>query len=384
MPKEMTVGKSSAENKLLGLDHLRALAIILVFIYHFGRLFPHPQWTNTIGRFGWTGVDLFFVLSGYLIASQLFAKIAQGKQLVYKDFFVKRFFRIIPAYLTVVATYFIFQSFREREALPPLWKFLTFTQNLGLEVRTQGTFSHAWSLCIEEQFYLFLPLTLIALVYFKAIKKGYLILLTLFIFGFAARIYSWYAWVMPQVNTNMFFANWYKWIYYPTQCRLDGLVAGVSIAAVFEFMPRLKHRLTRYGNLLIMASLIVLSGAYFLCYDERTFSASICGYPLIALGYGILVMGAVSPNSVLYRYKCSASSLVALLSYGIYLTHKMVIHVTQDNFTRLGVGKDSSLMFLICAVTCVLVAYFLNRSVERPFLRLRDTILEKVKVKSLA
>lgn len=56
-------------NKLWGLDHLRALAIILVFFFHYGRLFPHPEWTTTLGKFGWTGVDLFFVLSGYLISS---------------------------------------------------------------------------------------------------------------------------------------------------------------------------------------------------------------------------------------------------------------------------------------------------------------------------
>lgn len=52
--------------KLHGLDHLRALAITLVIVYHYGHLFPHPEWTNTVSEFGWTGVDLFFVLSGYL------------------------------------------------------------------------------------------------------------------------------------------------------------------------------------------------------------------------------------------------------------------------------------------------------------------------------
>ena len=163
--------KPQINNRLFGLDHLRALAIILVFVYHYGRLFPHPEWTNSISKFGWTGVDLFFVLSGYLIASQLFAKIAQERKISFKEFFLKRFFRIIPAYIVVVTTYFLFPSFREREALAPLWKYLTFTQNLGLDAVRQGTFSHAWSLCIEEQFYFFFPMILITLVYFKGIKK---------------------------------------------------------------------------------------------------------------------------------------------------------------------------------------------------------------------
>src|SRR5664279_3269563 len=101
-------------NKLFGLDHLRALAIIFVFLFHYGRLFPHPGWTNSISQFGWTGVDLFFVLSGYLISSQLFEKMQEEKKLSFWEFFLKRFFRIIPAYLVVVALYFLFPSARER------------------------------------------------------------------------------------------------------------------------------------------------------------------------------------------------------------------------------------------------------------------------------
>ena len=110
-----------ANYKLLGLDHLRALAISFVFIYHYGVMFSHPEWTHAISTFGWTGVDLFFVLSGYLISSQLFLKIAQEKTISFREFFLKRFFRIIPAYLTVVALYFIFPAIREKEGLAPLW-----------------------------------------------------------------------------------------------------------------------------------------------------------------------------------------------------------------------------------------------------------------------
>ena len=95
-------------HKLHGLDHLRAFAIMYVFLFHYGRFFPHPEWTNTISKFGWSGVDLFFVLSGYLIAAQLFKNIAQQKTIEIKDLFIKRFFRIIPIYLVTVAVYFYF------------------------------------------------------------------------------------------------------------------------------------------------------------------------------------------------------------------------------------------------------------------------------------
>src|SRR3954468_12026426 len=142
---------SATKNTINGLDHLRALAIVLVLLYHYCKLFPHPQWTETLGSFGWVGVDLFFVLSGYLIASQLFKGIKENAKVDLKAFYIKRFFRIIPAYLAVLLLYFSVSDFKEFGTLAPLWKYLTFTQNLGLDLRTQRAFSHAWSLCIEEQ-----------------------------------------------------------------------------------------------------------------------------------------------------------------------------------------------------------------------------------------
>jgi peptidoglycan/LPS O-acetylase OafA/YrhL len=66
------------EHKLLGLDHLRAFAIVYAFLYYY-RFFGHPDWESKISKFGWTGVDLFFVLSGFLISRQFFSAMAKGK-----------------------------------------------------------------------------------------------------------------------------------------------------------------------------------------------------------------------------------------------------------------------------------------------------------------
>ena len=143
--------KRVALGPLVGLVHLRALAIVLVFVYHY-RLFAHPEWVDSVGAFGWTGVDLFFVLSGFLISRQLFRSIATRGTFSLREFYFKRLLRIVPAYLVVLAAYFCLPSIHERESLPPLWRFLSFTQNIGLDLRTSGTFSHAWSLCIEEHF----------------------------------------------------------------------------------------------------------------------------------------------------------------------------------------------------------------------------------------
>jgi peptidoglycan/LPS O-acetylase OafA/YrhL len=147
--------------KLHGLDHLRAFAIIIVFLFHYQSNFAYPAWFPKLFLFGRTGVDLFFVLSGFLIASQLIERIKQHGGFSLKEFYIKRFFRIIPVYLVVVAIYFCFPFFREKEGLPPLWKFLTFTQNLGIDLKNGGAFSHAWSLCVEEHFYVFFPVVLL-------------------------------------------------------------------------------------------------------------------------------------------------------------------------------------------------------------------------------
>jgi len=332
--------------------------------------------------FGWTGVDLFFVLSGYLISAQLFSKIAQGKGISLKEFFLKRFFRIIPAYLAVVTLYFCIPVFREREALPPLWKFLTFTQNLGLNLKTNGTFSHAWSLCIEEQFYLLLPLIITVLRYFKAGRASTWLILTLFIAGFALRYMSWTYFVLPFQGTDDAWVAWYRAIYYPTYNRLDSLLAGVSIAGIFQFWPAVKEKISMYGNVILIIGVLLLAGAYFLCIDQESFNATVFGFPLVAIAYGAIVMAAISPSCFLYRLNSRISSRIAILSYSIYLSHKGVIHLTQLQSSKWGIAEKGHLMFFICMVTTVIGALIMRYVVEKPFLRIRDYILYKENNKS--
>jgi peptidoglycan/LPS O-acetylase OafA/YrhL len=361
-------------HKLHGLDHLRAFAIIFVFLYHYGILFPHPEWTNTIGKFGWSGVDLFFVLSGYLIASQLFKNIAQQKNVAVKEFFIKRFFRIIPIYLVVVALYFLFPFLRERESPAPLWKYLTFTQNIGLNVSTQGTFSHAWSLCIEEQFYLLLPFILVALMHFKILKKGYWILIALFISGIIIRSISYENFV-----TEANWLNWYKWIYYPTWTRLDGLLVGASIAALLQFKPGLGSKILKYGNGLLLVSLSIFTFTYFFCSKDESYSTAVFGFPLVDIAYGFIVLSALSPKSFLHKYESKITAKIAALSYGIYLIHKIVIHVTQTQLTKLNMQDSGNTTFVICIATVFIASLVLNEVIEKPFLGLRKKILSSKK-----
>jgi peptidoglycan/LPS O-acetylase OafA/YrhL len=360
--------------KLYGLDHLRALAIVLVALYHYRiSIFGHPEWLEGFAKFGWTGVDLFFVLSGFLISSQLFSQIRQGKKISFREFFFKRFLRIMPAFWVVVAIYFCFPAFHERENLPPLWKFLTFTQNFRLDIKDYGTFSHCWSLCVEEHFYLFLPLILIGLQVTGFLKRAYWLLIALCLSGLLIRNYCWNNFYLPNIDSGNSWLFWYGDIYYPTYNRLDGLLAGVSIAGLYQFMPNIWIKVSRFGNLFILFSLVVLTSAYFLCYEEHSYAASVFGFPLVAIGYGLLVISAISPTSFLYKMNSRITAFIATLSYAIYLTHKGVIHLAQGLLAD-KIDLNSNLMLFLCIVCCVFVALLLNRVIEKPFMKLRAKI----------
>src|SRR4026207_1100420 len=149
-----------ARERQPGLDLLRALAIIVVVVYHaalFGFKLP-----GRIDRFGWIGVDLFFVLIVSLIGGQLLAPLVREQSIKLGRFFARRVFRIMPAYFVILAVYFLLPSWREYpDMAQPLWKFLLSVQNIALHGGT--AFSHAWSLAVEDQFYLALPFVLLIL-----------------------------------------------------------------------------------------------------------------------------------------------------------------------------------------------------------------------------
>jgi peptidoglycan/LPS O-acetylase OafA/YrhL len=151
---------------------------------------------------------------------------------------------------------------------------------------------------------------------------------------------------------------------------LDGLLAGVSIAGIYHFLPKIWDKISKYGNLFFVFSLIPLGAAYFICKDEETFISSIFGFPLIAFGYGLLVVAAISPTSFLYKLQSRFTTLVATLSYSVYLTHKGIIHITNELLS--GFNLNGNLMFLICILTCLLGAFLLNLAIEKPFMKLRD------------
>jgi peptidoglycan/LPS O-acetylase OafA/YrhL len=369
-----SVGKRTAVSRLPGLDLLRAVAIGLVMLFHASlvRLDSGQHW---IVRFGWMGVDLFFVLSGFLIAGQLLRPFARGLKPNYLRFFGRRLLRTLPAYLVVLAAYFVLPSIRERPTIQPLWQFLTFTENLLIVPPLPKAFSHAWSLCVEEQFYLLLPATVAIVALRPSASKIIGLIVTVFLGGMVVRGYLWLHRVgsepfSPTANVNS--AAYMTLIYWPSWGRLDGLLAGVTAAAVKVLRPNLWVTLTARPNMLIILGLagVIISCVFFGDYITW-FAPAVLGYPLLACSLALIVMAASEDRSIIGRYSIPGAATLATGAYSLYLSHKAVFQVTAAclydapaPIQNLGLG-----IAIIAALGVGAALYWL---VERPFLKLRD------------
>lgn len=96
---------------------------------------------------------------------------------------------------------------------------------------------------------------------------------------------------------------------------------------------------------------------------------------LVDLGCGLLVLSAICPTSVLYKFKSRFFTAIATLSYAIYLIHKITIHVTQEFFFSVQISKDSNTMMLLGTFTTLLAALVLHNLIEKPFMKFRNQIL---------
>lgn len=364
--------------RLYGLDHLRTVAIILVLLYHY-RAFKHPGWIDSIGRFGWTGVDLFFVLSGFLISSQLFKENECNRKISLKTFYIKRFFRIFPAYFFTVFLYFTFPFFREREALSPIWKFVTFTQNYGLDVISRGTFSHAWSLCIEEQFYLILPLLLLILIPTRLFRYFVVFIIAVIGFSMTARVIAWNEFIIGTDTASPdFWKLWYMKIYYPTHTRLDGLGIGVLTGYLMQYSSGFKKTVEANGNRLFFLGIVLLGISFWVCNEQASKTASIFGFTLVAVSFGFILMAAVSPSSFLYRTKSYITAQLAALSYAVYLSHKGIIHLVQEGFDYFKLETSDNISLIVCLFTCILGGVFYRFVIEKPFSVLKTKALKRI------
>lgn len=357
------------------LDFLRTIAISLVFIFHYqgGDFY---DWVQEIVKFGWTGVDLFFVLSGFLIAKQLFTEANTNNNISIKKFYIKRAFRILPAYFFILIVYYFVPIFRESPTLSLLYRYLTFTQNIGLNPRINNAFTHCWSLCIEEQFYILFPIALLVFSKNNIQKKIFYSIVVLLIATILIRLFLWHIFVDPIKNPFAIKNNtWVTWIYYPTYTRLDGLLTGITIAGIFEFLPTWKSWLITKGNVWLLLGIILITFSFFLCKDRQGFTTNVFGFQTVAIAYGFLVLAAICPSSILYKTNLKVFKTIAILSYSIYLCHKGICHICQLFFAEKGIDEEGNLMLFICVIATILAATIMRYLVEKPFLKWRDKFI---------
>jgi peptidoglycan/LPS O-acetylase OafA/YrhL len=350
---------------------MRAIAILWVMLWHMHFALRPGVWSFP-ANYGWMGVDLFFVLSGYLIGSQLMRPYTRGSRPSIGGFYMRRAFRVLPAYLMVLLFYFAIPWFREAPGLSPAWQFLTFTENFRIDYLHDQAFSHVWSLCVEEHFYLVLPLLIFLLMRRPGFSKTIAVILGILCFGIAIRAYVYlhYVAIFPRED-DAFALAYVEKIYYPTHTRLDGLLVGVTLATIKTFRPAWWQRAMSHGYLLLLGGLAFCGCAMWLFNDRLSFSGSVMGFPLLAVGLGLLIASSIAPSSPLSRVR--GFGLIAALAYSAYLTHKEIIHLVRIHLPRL-VESRGWLALLAYFAFSLLGAFVLYLAIERPFLRLRERI----------
>jgi peptidoglycan/LPS O-acetylase OafA/YrhL len=314
------VSESNKPINIPALDGLRGIAVLLVLLVHLGRGGHH--WIVLkifflISEFGWSGVDLFFVLSGFLITNILLSTKNDEKYFVH--FYIRRALRIFPIYYgTILLVYLILPVVYGKpsnEGNNPLW-LIFYLSNLLPAYQGTGflydgifslNFSHFWSLAVEEHFYLLWP----AIVYQFSRQRLQIVCFLLVISSIALRCFL------------LFLGVDYDVIYTFTFCRIDSLAIGAFIATVYNKSPNL-NCLTRPAvySIILLISLLVTN---YIIFGNIIFNNWLCssiGYTIIALGYaGIIVLCIEKSRFPIISHICEFKLLriIGKYSYGIYV-----------------------------------------------------------------
>lgn len=380
---------STKEGRIHSLDALRAFAVLWVVATH-AHTFPPGSLAERFAGWGALGVDLFFVLSGYLIAAQWFRDLQAG-QGSFRDFFIKRAFRIWPNYFFLLALFVLFPALQGGD-LSHLWRYALFVQNFYPE----AGFGITWSLCIEEHFYLAFPFVAFLAFRHGGKRAGWVILFFLMA-SILARFFSWWI-IRPDrlwlVSKEAAEVAYYSYFYHPTYTRLDGLLFGVSLAAIERFRPVLWGSFQAMGSwwFALASALAVLTVAL----GSNSLAALLppifleAGAPAARgllpttfsvfgfdLAFACVVAGALSKKSVLYRIRIPLAGFLAATSYAMYLTHSLVIFWLSQLADAMGWETKGIGISVAVFLACTFFAWVLYAFVEQPFMRMRRFFLGK-------
>jgi len=367
-------GDSRRGGRIRELDGLRGLAISLVIVWHY--LVNHAQaepggvayLATRALSLSWAGVDLFFVLSGFLIGGILID--SRARRDYFSRFYIRRVARLMPIYLLVLALYALalpaagaidpdgrtFLFYRAGDI--PLWSYLVYAQNLfmaGHNTFGPEWLGPTWSLAVEEQFYLVAPL----IIFFAPVKRLPVLLTALTFAAFAARI----AYLASGGSIIG------SYVLLPT--RGEGLMIGILIACYYR-RPAVRTWLkARQGALMAVLACLLGGLALFVAAHQglhapymRTFGYSYL--PLVAAAVLLVALEvkwppvkAVFANPVLVR--------LGTISYGVYLLHLPVHDLVSLALAQ--AGEPSRLMLAIISLALtVAIASLSWRYIERPLI----------------
>lgn len=317
---------------------------------------------------GWIGVDLFFVLSGFLVSGLLFAEFQKNGRVSSPRFFVRRGWKIYPPFLVMIAAMSAPRFLRgDGVDRAGLFAELTFLQNYITPIC-----SHTWSLAVEEHFYLLLPLMLSVLLWLRpnAVDPFRPIVATTI--GIAAlvlglRILT--AWTRPDFD--------YRVHLFPTHLRLDSLLFGVLISYLYHFhKERFGAAFRPHRLLLASAGCVGLLPAFLIPIEESTFIQTF-GLTLFYLSSGA-ILTAVMLTEVPRNRATLVLGAVGGCSYSIYLWHMLVLFWAFPILDRLAKGRLYSLSRVpLYIVGSIVVGMIMARLIESPVLWLRDRLFPK-------
>jgi peptidoglycan/LPS O-acetylase OafA/YrhL len=359
---------NSARAYYPALDGVRGLAILMVVFFHnFG-------FANYF-YFGWLGVDLFFVLSGFLITEILLKTV--GKSNYLKNFFLKRALRIFPLYYTVLIVSIFFLSL-----IPTLgdnlgyyvdnqiwlWTFLQNWLFIFNEPEKTNFLVHFWSLAVEEQFYLVWPF----LILFVRKPKVLLVLVsTILLFIIFLRVWLWTNHVQLQNYFNPY-----------TFTRFDGICIGCMLALIMT----INFNFLRKYNTVIVLTLAVLNFIFYFLNKASSYALPYLpffGYTSFAFVFAFLIYEAVAGKNKLvnYIFRLPALKFLGKISYGLYVFHWPIylalfpkLVATLNHSLNLNVHSSqiaSSLIATLIGLGVSIISYY---TFETKFLRLKNKI----------
>ena len=348
------------------LDGLRALAILLVINTHQAAAFALNFGKNHYSTFpvtaaGWAGVDLFFVLSGFFIGTQLWRELAKTGTIEFGRFMIRRGLRIWPLYFFFFAMVTIFWH-RAAIGHQHGWSDLVFLTNYF----HKGIVGGSWSLCSEEQFYIIAPLTLLLISKrsAKAYRYGLIGLMVVEIVIRSANFY--------QLTGHLFVRNpdAMQTLYFPLDTHCDGLIAGLLIANLISYTDKIKSK-----NLPFVA----IAGGLLMLVASDKFHLETINFAALAITFGGMVW--LSTQRVIPIFNGHIFYVLSRLSFGMYLNHQymetwIANHVAPILLTHGGPAIATAASCLTLAIFSAALSVVTFVFIESPFLALRTTILQ--------